>query len=40
MSDFETYTCVECGTAFRAHPSSNAAERELCSPVCETTAAT
>jgi hypothetical protein len=36
MSDFETYTCVECGEEFRANPGANAAERRLCSPRCET----
>ncbi|MFC7045627.1 hypothetical protein ACFQH6_09620 [Halobacteriaceae archaeon GCM10025711] len=38
MSDYETYTCSECGTEFRAHPSSNAAAREQCSPRCATNA--
>ena len=36
MPDFERYTCVECGDDFTAHPSGNAADRELCSPTCET----
>ena len=36
MSDFETVTCTECGTDFKAHPSANAAETKYCSPACET----
>lgn len=38
MSDFETYTCAECGDEFKADPSSNAAENETCSPACHTAA--
>jgi DNA-directed RNA polymerase subunit RPC12/RpoP len=34
MSGFDTYTCTECGEAFRAHPSANAAANEYCSPRC------
>jgi hypothetical protein len=36
MSEFETYSCENCGESFRAHPSSNAAENGYCSPACET----
>jgi len=36
MPDFENYTCASCGNEFKAHPSSNAAENETCSPACET----
>jgi len=39
MSAFETFTCENCGTEFKAHPSANAAARELCSPRCEREAA-
>jgi hypothetical protein len=35
MSDFETYTCKNCDGEFKAHPSANAAAKELCSPRCE-----
>jgi len=35
MSDFETYECANCGEAFKAHPSANAATRALCSPRCD-----
>ncbi len=35
MSDFETRTCAACGTEFKVHPSSNAAENEYCSPACQ-----
>lgn len=35
MSDFETYTCENCNEEFKAHPSANAAAKELCSPRCE-----
>jgi len=35
MSDFERYTCVNCGTEFKAHPSGNAAANAYCSPACE-----
>jgi DNA-directed RNA polymerase subunit RPC12/RpoP len=38
MSDFETYTCANCGEEFRAHPSANAAKNEYCSPACNTEA--
>ena len=36
MPEFETYTCENCGTEFKAVESSNAAENEFCSPACET----
>ncbi|WP_267639651.1 hypothetical protein [Haloarchaeobius amylolyticus] len=36
MSDFETFTCSECSTDFKALPGANAAENEFCSPACET----
>lgn len=39
MSDFETLTCENCGTEFKAHPSANAARNGLCSPRCEREAA-
>lgn len=36
MSDFETYECTTCGTAFRAYPGANAVTGEpACSPICE-----
>lgn len=35
MSNLETYTCDTCGDDFKAHPSSNAAANEYCSPGCE-----
>ena len=38
MSDFEIYTCENCGEEFRAHPSANAAENGYCSPRCESEA--
>jgi hypothetical protein len=36
MSDFESYTCGNCGEGFKAHPSGNAAANAYCSPACET----
>ncbi|MBP1953495.1 endogenous inhibitor of DNA gyrase (YacG/DUF329 family) [Halarchaeum rubridurum] len=36
MSDFETYECVHCGTAFKAYEDSNAATSGYCSPACQT----
>jgi hypothetical protein len=36
MPDFETFECVNCTDSFRALPEANAAQRELCSPACET----
>jgi hypothetical protein len=38
MSDFETYTCDNCGDEFKAHESANAAENGYCSPKCQTAA--
>ncbi|MFC7057836.1 hypothetical protein [Halovenus salina] len=35
MPAFDTYTCNECGTAFKAMAGANAAESGYCSPVCE-----
>ncbi|MFB6232743.1 MAG: hypothetical protein ABEH61_00650 [Haloarculaceae archaeon] len=35
MVAFETLTCGNCGDAFRAHPSANAADNGYCSPRCE-----
>jgi DNA-directed RNA polymerase subunit RPC12/RpoP len=34
MPEFETYTCVNCGTEFRTHPSANPVATEACSPSC------
>jgi hypothetical protein len=36
MSDFDTYTCTECGASFHALPGANAAENGYCSPACAT----
>lgn len=36
MSAFETIECANCGDEFKAHPDANAAQREACSPSCET----
>ncbi len=36
MSDFDTFDCANCGESFKAYPDSNAAEKEACSPACET----
>lgn len=38
MSDYETYTCEQCGSTFRAHPGARAAETGYCSPACATDA--
>ncbi|SEW02313.1 hypothetical protein SAMN05216285_1880 [Natrinema salifodinae] len=34
MPDFETVTCVQCGSEFKASPDANAARRGFCSPAC------
>lgn len=39
MSQFETYTCENCGDEFEAVEGANAAERGYCSPACETASA-
>ena len=36
MSEFETYTCDNCGDEFEAQESANAAEETYCSPECQT----
>lgn len=36
MPEFDTYECEHCGDEFTALPGANAAEKELCSPNCET----
>ena len=36
MSQFETYTCENCGDEFTAVEDANAAETEYCSPGCQT----
>ena len=38
MPALQTYTCDACGNDFKAVAGSNAAEKELCSPACETSA--
>jgi DNA-directed RNA polymerase subunit RPC12/RpoP len=36
MPEFETYTCENCGTEFKAIEDANAAENGYCSPKCDT----
>ncbi|SDJ23928.1 hypothetical protein SAMN05216226_101272 [Halovenus aranensis] len=36
MASLDTYTCNECGTAFKSMAGANAAEAGYCSPACET----
>lgn len=36
MSDFDTLECSSCGASFKAYPDANAAQKEACSPACET----
>jgi hypothetical protein len=36
VSDFDTFECDSCGDDFKALPEANAAQKELCSPACET----
>jgi hypothetical protein len=35
MPGLERYDCGHCESAFKAHPSSNAAANAYCSPHCE-----
>ncbi len=35
MSDFDTYTCENCGDEFKAQESASAAENTYCSPKCQ-----
>jgi hypothetical protein len=36
MSEFDTYSCENCGESFTAHPSAQAVETSYCSPQCHT----
>ena len=36
MPSFDTFTCEQCGSSFKALRSSNAAVGGYCSPACET----
>jgi endogenous inhibitor of DNA gyrase (YacG/DUF329 family) len=38
MSDFDTVSCEQCGTEFKALPDSEAAESGFCSPACQNAA--
>jgi hypothetical protein len=38
MSDFETYSCENCGTEFKAYPDAEAAQNGYCSPKCQNAA--
>jgi DNA-directed RNA polymerase subunit RPC12/RpoP len=38
MVEYDSYTCENCGEAFKALEGANAVETGYCSPKCETSA--